>query len=101
MCFIFTTGIEINVTMEVSRLKKPGIWPKLEPVNLGDPEEMIATEFVCPAAWTGYRPEEVSLQVSESRFLEFLFVMVDYQSEVSEANVAIQLRRGTSFPVYV
>ena len=45
---------QVDVTMEVRRLKKPGIWPQLESVGVdADNEDLVATEFVSPAAWTG------------------------------------------------
>ena len=50
---------EVDVTMEVRRLKRPGFWPQLETVGIDDTEELLSgTEFVSPAAWTGVRPEE-------------------------------------------
>ena len=44
---------EVDVTMEVRRLKKHGHWPQLEAINIDQNEELVGTEFVSPAAWTG------------------------------------------------
>lgn len=52
---------EIDITMEVRRLKKPGLWPQLEHVNADNVDDLISTEFVSPAAWTGPRPTETML----------------------------------------
>ena len=49
---------EVDVTMEVRRVKKTGFWPQLEAVSVDGSEELLSTEFVSPAAWTGTRPEE-------------------------------------------
>ena len=42
-------------------MKKPGSWPQLNLVNVDNVDELIATEFVAPAAWTGTRPHEEML----------------------------------------
>jgi len=52
---------EIDITMEVRRLKKPGSWPGLNPISVDNVDDLIATEFVAPAAWTGARPHEEML----------------------------------------
>ena len=51
----------IDITMEVRRLKKPGSWPGLNPISVDNVDDLIATEFVAPAAWTGARPHEEML----------------------------------------
>lgn len=52
---------EIDITMEVRRLKKPGLWPQLDKINIDNVDDLITTEFVSPAAWTGTRPPESML----------------------------------------
>ena len=52
---------EIDITMEVRRPKKPGTWPGLDPINVESINDLITTEFVSPAAWTGTRPDEICL----------------------------------------
>ena len=53
---------EIDITMEVRRLKKPGLWPQFDRVNVDNLDDLITTEFVSPAAWTGARPVEDMLE---------------------------------------
>ena len=71
---------EIDITMEVRRLKKVSSWPQLNPVSHENVDELIATEFVAPAAWTGTRPHEEMLDrhLEKAEIDMFRFVQMNF-----------------------
>ena len=92
---------EVDVTMEVRRLKRPGFWPQLETVGIdADSDELLSgTEFVSPAAWTGVRPEESVLakHVSNSELDMFrLPKEMAIKMQQKKQSVADQLIRSCS-----
>lgn len=77
---------EIDITMEVRRLKKPGIWPQLDQISFDSSvEELVTSEFVSPAAWTGPRPvEEVLSKHLEKAELDMFRLPKDFVAKENQ-----------------
>ena len=78
---------EIDITMELRRIKKPSYWPQLDPVNSSDPETLIGTEFVAIAAWTGAKPNDSQLEEQLRKSEVDLFRLPkEFMDKISDSN---------------